>query len=269
MLHRILACSFSVFAFLMGQSASAGVVVTPVGTPGFVPVDFHQFSAPIGTATSGYFEFLETITSLLPPPNHEFNPQLGVGPGAPHEGPYDQELGEGVASNGYVEKSVFAASEYSAGAGVYLVFMLVPGPGSPFGSSPDFISGPILPNSSFPLDVYGETFTNGVFNDIVAFGSVPAISEVTGFEALDGYSHIPYFVADNFDFASRRETGEFEYRLTLRDANGNGYDVTASFRVVPEPASIVLVSIAAVPFLWSVWRRNRRSRAKANPTLPA
>jgi hypothetical protein len=37
-------------------TARAGVVVTAVGTPNFVPVDFNLFAAPIGTAATGYSE---------------------------------------------------------------------------------------------------------------------------------------------------------------------------------------------------------------------
>jgi hypothetical protein len=47
----------------------------------------HLFSAPIGTAASGYAEFGETLAALLPPPNHRPHPDLGIGPGDPHSPP--------------------------------------------------------------------------------------------------------------------------------------------------------------------------------------
>jgi hypothetical protein len=46
-------------------------------------------------------------------------------------------------------------------SGVYLGFVLAPGPGAPNGSAFDFASGPIIPNSVFPVLVRGDVFLNG------------------------------------------------------------------------------------------------------------
>ena len=50
----------------------------------------------MGTFEDGFAEFLQTEEALLPPPNHRFCAELGIGPGAPHPPPYDQELANGV-----------------------------------------------------------------------------------------------------------------------------------------------------------------------------
>jgi len=232
----------SSFVAGIGATARAAVIVTAIGNPTFVPTDFHLFAAPIGTAATGYVEFTETQQAILPPPDHELNSVLGgIGPGAPHAGPYDQEIGEGVAANGFVESTTFTVTQYSNGTGVFLVFMVVPGPGSPTGSSPDFASGPIIANAIFPLTIHANTFTNGTFNDILGQFQVPAIDQVPGFEGLEGHSHIPFFFADNFDFASRPITGDYEYRISLLDAARSGYEIVASFQIVPEPSSWLLV----------------------------
>lgn len=234
------------------STAWAGVVVTTVGNPIFVPTDFHLFAAPIGTAADNYAGFLQTAEAILPPPNHVFNPALGVGPGAPHPGPYDTEIGQGVSANGFFESATFPISDYSNGNAVMLAFMLIPGPGAPTGSSPDFASGPIIPNGIFPLTGDGNfpngTFTNGTFNDPLGVLTVPAIDQVPGFTGLDGHSHIPVFFADNFDFASQPIPGDYEYRISLFDNAGNGYQIVASFQVVPEPAgwSIMVVGCVAL-----------------------
>ena len=76
--------------------ASQHVQLRPIGTPTWRPVGFQLFSAPIGTADSGYVEFGETMEALLPAPNHVPHPDLGVGPGAAHQPPYDDELAAGV-----------------------------------------------------------------------------------------------------------------------------------------------------------------------------
>lgn len=250
---------FSLFALALGGTARAGVVITPVGSPTFLPVDAHLFAAPIGTGASGYAEFGETQQHLLPAPNHVVNPTLGIGPGAPHAGPYDHEFADGIAANGYAEGSSFTTNQYSDGSGVWFSVMLVPGSGSPTGSSPDFASGPILANAMFPLSVEGSTFTNGTLNDALGAFQVPAINLVPGFESLDGHSHIPLFFADNFDFASSPVTGSYEYRISLLDVAGNGFQIVASFKItpVPEPATWMLASLGGLMLGASARRRRR------------
>ena len=157
--HQAIALAlFGVLATGVSTAARANVIVTPVGSPLFLAADFHLFTAPIGTAASGYAEFSETQQLILPPPNHLPNPTLGIGPGAAHAGPYDHEMADGVAANGYIEGTTFTTEQYSNGSGVYFVFVLLPSTGSPAGSSPDFASGPILANAVFPLTISGVTF---------------------------------------------------------------------------------------------------------------
>src|SRR4051794_30497843 len=92
----------------MHPMAAAEIAVTPIGTPSWQLVDMHQFSGPIGTGPD-FADFFATLSNLLPPPNHVPDPAAGVLPGAPHPGPYDQELGNGVNSLGFNEKSTFSA----------------------------------------------------------------------------------------------------------------------------------------------------------------
>ena len=140
--------------------STQGVKITPIGSPTWKPVDFHLFSAPVGTAESGYVEFNETMQALLPPPNHVWIDGLGVGPGAAHQPPYTSELAAGVAAQGYHQGVQFSTSEFSNGMGVWVVWMNVPAPGGT-GSSPDFDSGPIIPNSLFPIHQEGNDYHNG------------------------------------------------------------------------------------------------------------
>jgi hypothetical protein len=121
--------------FVIGVQATArvSVIVATAGTPTFIPTDFHLFAAPIGTAASGYAEFFQTLQAILPPPNHLFDPATGLGLGAPHPGPFGQEIGQGVAANGFIESTAFTTTDFSNGTGVFLAFMIIPGPGSPVG----------------------------------------------------------------------------------------------------------------------------------------
>jgi hypothetical protein len=233
-------------AAIVAPIARAAVIVTTVGSPTFVPTDFQLFAAPIGTAATSYAELTQTLQAILPPPDHVLNPIVGIGPGAPHAGPYDQEIGHGVAANGFVDSTTFPVADYSNGMGVLLAFMVVPGPGSPTGSSPDFTSGPIIPNAIFPLTFTIDTFTNGALNDSSGSVPVPAVDQidVPAFAGLEGYSHFPFFFVDNFDFATQKITGDYEYRISVLDAGGNGYDIVAPFQVtVPEPSTWMMIML--------------------------
>ena len=210
------------------------VQLTRIGQPAWKPVDFHLFSAPIGTADSGYAEFGATMLALLPPPNHVAHPDLGVGPGAPHQPPYNTEFAQGVANLGYHQGQRFRAAEFSNGNGVWLTWMTVPQRGA-IGSSPDFAVGPIIPNSLFPINVSGVSVRNSAsFNPYMASFGVPALDgQLNPPFAVDGHSHFPVFIADGLDFgpAGTKPQGSYEYRLTMTDQQGNGWSIVARFTI--------------------------------------
>lgn len=214
--------------------------LTPIGHPTWKPVDFHLFSAPVGTAASGYAQFGETMQALLPPPNHVWNDAFGgIGPGAPHQPPYDTEFAQGVTNLEYHEGQPFNPSEFSNGNGVWLVWMTVPDPGTT-GSSPDFPSGPIIPNSLFPIHVHGVTVRNSAsFNPYVADFNVPALDANIDprFAGVEGHSHFPVFIADNLDFgpAGTKPQGSYEYQLKMVDQQGNGWSIVARFTITARP----------------------------------
>lgn len=225
---------------------SAEIITTSVGAPEWQVVDFHLFSAPIGTQVTGYAALFDTVASVLPPPNHVINPATGtIEPGTPHAPPYDNEIGSGVRASGFAEKTTFAAQEFSNGYAVFLAFMLVPGPESTSGSSPDYTRGPIVPNALLPLSSVASTFRNG------ALFSQPSEFDVQPLIGVDGFSHSPDFYVDNLDFALSPQTvaaGSYKYEIILRDAGGSGWDVTVPFIVeapeqVPEPGGLVFLGI--------------------------
>ena len=222
-----------------GASAAPPAVewvrLTRIGNPTWKPADLHVFSAPIGTADTGYAEFTETALAILPPPNHVFNPTLMVGPGAPHQPPYTCEMGQGIDALGFHEGVLFHKSEFSNGMGVWLTWMTVPAPGT-VGSSPDFDSGRIIANSLFPIHVAGASLGNGqVFNQWLASFDVPALNQIDPPFLVDGSSHFPVYIADNGDFGppGTNLRGIYLFRLEITDATGNGWHVTARFVVGP------------------------------------
>jgi hypothetical protein len=212
-----------------------GVRITPIGTPQWKPVDFHLFSAPFGTEQTGYMEFAETLLGLLPEPEHAFHPDLFVGPGTPHAPPYDSELADGVASHGYHEGAHFSAGEFSDGMGIYLAWMNVPAPGAT-GSSPDFASGPIIPNGLFPITGEATNWHNGKPFSFVGTIYVPPLdASLSPPFSVDGHSHFPFFLADNADFGPRgaKLPGSYQMRATMIDATGSGWRIDVHFTVAP------------------------------------
>ena len=218
-----------------GPPPTQGVIRAPIGSPIWEPIDFHLFSAPLGTSASGYAEFLETMLALLPGPNHAYHPMLGVGPGAPHAPTYDSELANGVAEQGFREGVRFHSSDFSNGAGVWLMWMNVPAPGV-VGSSPDFPAGPIIPNSLFPIHVSGKNSHNGKPFSFLGEFDVPALdSAIDPSFAVDGHSHFPMFFADNADFGppGAKLRGSYVFQIDMVDRTGNGWRIEAHFAVAP------------------------------------
>lgn len=202
-----------------------------------------MFSAPTGTCATDFAEFLDTILALLPEPNHTFIPTLGVGPGTPHDPPYDSELADGVDNLGFVEKVAFRSEEFSGGNGVWLVWMNIPDPGTT-GSSPDFASGPIIPNSLFPIENCTTVTRDDGKKDGPGCFSVPPLTAKIDprFRQLDGHSHFPVFLAETAEFfppfsdtapfcGSGSGKGNYQYNVTITDQQGNGWEIVARFKI--------------------------------------
>ena len=218
------------------DEGNESVKLTRIGHPIWKPVDFHVFSAPIGTAASGYAEFGDTQRAVLTPPNHIPHPQLGIGPGAPHAPPYNSEFEDGVEDAGFHDRVVFREAQFSSGKGVFLVWMNVAAPGTK-GSSPDFASGPIIPNALFPIHIAGTLLQNGgPYDPFVGTFDEPALNDpsLTPSFNVDGHSHFPVFYADNSDFGptGAKVHGLYKYDIVMTDRTGSGWHIEARFLVV-------------------------------------
>jgi hypothetical protein len=197
------------------------VQLDKLGDPNWRPVDFHQF-------TSKWFKYQEVMTSILPPPDHIWSPTLGVAPGAPHEGPYDHELAEGMAASGHIDKSSFTRAEFTHGT--YLIWMNVPREETaPLGSSPDSAEGPIIPNEVFPINVTIQHSRNGVLDGAPAVFDVPAPSASP---AVDGHSHFPMWTNDSSgSYVKKPGAASYAWKITMVDAGGAGWAIEVPYYV--------------------------------------
>ena len=132
-------------------------------------------------------------------------------PGNPHPGPYATEIAEGVAAAGFVTTNVFTLDEIEFGS-LVTPFQLIPDVDAPNGPSPDYSSGPVIPNEVFPITWTQNLLWEGkkIFSED-GRTTVEALTDLGSVFTNDGqtydysrlnYSHIPFFTfADSAEFA--------------------------------------------------------------------
>jgi hypothetical protein len=142
-------------------------------------------------------------------------------------------MGAGVAAAGYPQGRIFRPSDFSNGAGIFAAFMAVPSPGV-MGSSPDFASGPIIPNFICPIHFVSIDIHNGLqFSNVADFSVPPLNASLNPPFYVDGHSHIPIFLADNADFGppGANLNGGYVFHSTITDATGNGWTMDVRFNI--------------------------------------
>jgi len=239
---RIVVLSLLAIGVAMAQAAPdnpsqckqlPSVQISKIGHPIWKPVDFHVFTAAMGTADDNYAEFGQNQVNLLFPLRHQSCNELGIGPGVPHHPPYTQEMEAGLDIMNFKDSQFFQVADFSPPNAVWAAWMTVPNFGKT-GSSPDFQSGPMIPNKLFPIHVAGETFRNNqLWDPYLGSFDVPALTtQLSCPFSVDGHSHFPVFYADNSSFGPGGPIpGHYEYRITMMDATGNGWSITVDFRV--------------------------------------
>jgi hypothetical protein len=94
------------------------VGLTPIGTPLWKPVDFHVFTAAVGTPDDNFAEFRQNQTNLLYPLRHQSCAELGIGPGAAHQPPYRQEMEAGMDIMTFRDSLDFFKKDFTTPNGV-------------------------------------------------------------------------------------------------------------------------------------------------------
>src|SRR5262249_50822185 len=157
------------------------------------------------------------------PPNHAVHPDLGIGPGAPHDGPYDHEIGDSFVQQGWQDAATFSRTEAARPNAIYDSWMVVPSDDAPTGRSPDSDNGPMIPNALFPIHAAFQCFVNGEpMSNVEVDTDIPPLDENLDppFD-VDGHSHFPMFFALTLGFAT--PNGVFEWRGSMVDATGAGW----------------------------------------------
>jgi hypothetical protein len=201
-----------------GQSAAQppAVTLTQVGSPIWRPADIQVFSAPDN----------ETTRVALRGPNDP--PPTATTYTTPHGPPYDSELSTNMAAAGFVSRSVFTREALDRNPNViFLPWMLLPDPGIT-GSSRDFASGPVIPNSLFPMSGHTERWYNGALADT---GDPQVVLRPTDLP-FEGTSHRLLF--STFWNTGADNLGDYEFRSSVRDTQGYGWDWVLQFKVVAE-----------------------------------
>ena len=216
------------------------VGVTKVGNPTWKVSDFQLFTAPAAPFPNA---FLGTLDQMLPL----------EGPGAvtytPHPGPYDQELSTNAAAAGFVSSNVFPRDAITFDPkGVYFMYMMLPDPGVT-GSSRDFASGPIIPNSLFPFTSNATMWLDGLKVEMLQDNVM--LNVRAGDLPFNGQSHRAPSQAVWYPWADSDAgpQGSHELRMSVRDNTGNGWDMVAAFEVVPEPGTLVIGIAGAMGLL--------------------
>jgi hypothetical protein len=210
-------------ALQTGQLAAQPPIVTltQIGSPTWRPADFQLFSAPAVPDEA----FEATVGALEP----LHPPAAATTYTTPHGPPYDTELSTNAAAAGFVSRSVFPREAIMANPnGIFFGFMLLPDPGIT-GSSRDFATGPVIPNSLFPMAETAQTWKNGT----LIFDHGDAVIEVRPTDQpYDGSSH--RVRGSSYWNRSANTLGNWEFRWTLRDTQDNGWDIVAPYKIVAE-----------------------------------
>lgn len=203
---------------------------TKIGSPLWEMGDVAVISGEFGTSLEEFLSFLNGVVG----PNHAFDENdFIIGPAIPHAGPYDKELPKLARSNGFALKQTFRASDFTSPNGVVVLLNFVPGAGAQIGSSFDFASGPIIPNSLFPITQDGDLFRNGELYDAFFDGSWAGYPGMNPPILADGTSHFQWFMGENSSFGppNTPSKGNYEYRVKFTDATGSGWSLQIPFTV--------------------------------------
>ena len=209
----VLAATYILLTAAPGD-AQVEITMTPIGEPIWKPADYQVFSAPSDSFPT-FLGMVDLILGPLPDPNRE-----------PIDPPHDTLISDGMAAAGIPPTTSFISSDLTGRPnGIYRAYLLLPDPGE-IGESRDLDSGPIIPHGLFPITEEGEFVRERVAIDGGRGAFFPG-------ESFDGKS-FDFTLTSTQDLFFPPDTplhGKFEWRETLLDQAGNGWDIVATFLV--------------------------------------
>jgi hypothetical protein len=214
--HVLIVAIVASAALNAAQSAAQAptISLTKIGSPIWRLADFQLLSAPDD----------QTTRALLRGPDPPADATTYTNPHGP---PYDSELSANMAAAGFVSRSVFPREAIMRNPNaIFLAYLLLPDPGIT-GSSRDFASGPVIPLSLFPLALSSERWKDGALlfdAGTSLLGARPTDQSFEGASHRSNFSSVWNLGADNF--------GNYEFRSSWRDTEGNGWDIVAPFQIV-------------------------------------
>lgn len=156
-------------------------------------------------------------------------------PGPAHAAPYDQEIDAAIAANGWDPGDTFHQSDWtfsSGSRGLIFAGAVVPSAGAPTGTSPDYASGPIVPDSiviAFDGDMLeGTTVIDPDFGD----GDYPTLATLVPGGGYDGWSHMPFTFGEDTRFIPGTP-GSYTFRVKLTESAtpANGWVIEIPFTI--------------------------------------
>lgn len=211
--------------------------ITALGSPAWRLAGAAMSAGVVGSVDDPDAQAMLDFLSPILAPNHKYNAtEYYYGPGDAHVGPYTDEGFAALTAANIAVKQAFNTSDFTAPAGIFLTFNAVPGAGAPLGSSPDFALGPIIPNELFPLVVDGDLYRDGVLYDPYFDTSYSGLDTWQPPLTVAGSSHTMLWFGENSSFvAGVAAQGNYEYRISVVDAEGSGWAITVPFTVSDPP----------------------------------
>lgn len=214
---------------MLDWNGDTTVTATKFGFPVWTVVSWSHYSGRIGSSALGFVSYHHTLQDIWT--NHLYYPEFNLlGPDEVHPPPYDSELLDGLAANGINPGHKFHVADWTAPMGLILSACIVPGEGAPIGRSPDFDSGPIIPDSLFPMHIDADLAEGGFLDDGDLDGDQPPISQVLPGTDAQGWSHLPFNIAENTSFIDGHRGG-YDYLITMTDATGSGWTFHLTFTI--------------------------------------
>ena len=258
-LFNPLSRTLALAALLIGNTTFAEVTFTKVGNPLWEPTG--EFMASLRVPQDPNLTHIENqrlFVSDLFGSTHTVQDNLEHGylPASAHGSfvDFDREFREVVAAAGGIDTNVFLASEVRDPRWLFLGTTFIASEGAPVGPQISIVEQPVIPNEIFPLtfeiaSIFRDDIDMLAGSQCVCEVEIPSLSDYGKITDVDGierdytglnWTHIPFptTYSRGNHWSTNDLVGEYYWLNTIRDANGDGWDMEYEFTVVPRSTRI-------------------------------